>query len=204
MNVAKNPRIFCYTKSWPLQARVPETQKTKDWCIVNGTSIFRWILDGGGRGWFGFPHDIFHGNCLPHSTIPHLSLPTKFTYSKQSLTILEARVLGGCSTREKKMWPVPEAAGVPWEEGRLKKESAKKAEPHQPRQSCLCYLYKTWQSNSTDILNVCSCSPYRCQTSLTSASLWGSAQEISRVSFIQAHHGISTTSCRDSTASEHP
>lgn len=83
---------------------------------------FRW-----GKGGVGsvFPHDIFHGNCLPHPTIPHLSLPTKFTCSKQSLTILEAGVLGRCSTRER-TWAVPEAAGVPWEEGRLKKETANK------------------------------------------------------------------------------
>lgn len=136
---------------------------------------FRW-----GKGGVGsvFPHDIFHGNCLPHPTIPHLSLPTKFTCSKQSLTILEAGVLGRCSTRER-TWAGPEAAGVPWEEGRLKKETANKVELHQPGQSQLCYLCKTWQC---DTLSVYSCSPYGCQTSLTSAALQGCAQERSFLS----------------------
>lgn len=43
-----------------------------------------------------FPHDILHGNCLPHPTIPHLSLPTN-------------------SYVQNKVWPSwkPESADVP-------------------------------------------------------------------------------------------
>lgn len=121
---------------------------------------------------------FFTVTASPHPTIPHLSLPTKFTCSKQSLTILEAGVLGRCSTRER-TWAVPEAAGVPWEEGRLKKETANKVELHQPGQSQLRYLCKTRQC---DTLSVYSCSPYGCQTSLTSAALRGCAQERSFLS----------------------
>lgn len=118
-----------------------------------------------------FPHDILHGNCLPHPTIPHLSLPTKFICSKQSLTILEARV-GRCSTRER-TWAVPEAAGVPWEEGSLKRKLQTKLSSTSPGRADSATFANHGRVTATDTFRVCSCSPYRCQTSLTSAFLRG-------------------------------
>lgn len=168
MNATKNSWIFCYTKSWPLQARVPETQKSRDWCIVNGTSNFRWILDGGREELIWFFLMIF----FMVTASPTLLFPTSL-FPQNSYV-------------QNKVWPSwkPESADVPpgkecglcqKQQGCLGKRGAWRGNCKQswapPAQAELTTTFANHgRVTATDTFRVCSCSPYRCQTCLLQQS----------------------------------